>query len=97
MGVRQCEGRPTDPRADGRDFKELCKDARVPAKRLHDLRHSAATMMLSADLDPKAAGQVLGHSRTAQTDRYLHILEDRKSVAAARITEALFGRQSRRS
>ena len=54
-------------------------------------------MTLSADLDPKTASQVLGHSRTAQTDGYLHILEHRKSVAAARIAEALFGPQSRRS
>ena len=30
-------GGPTDPRADGRDFKELCKAASVPAKRLHDV------------------------------------------------------------
>ena len=58
-------GGPTDPRADGRDFKELCKEARVPATLLHDLRHSAATMRLSADLHRKTAGQVLGHSRTA--------------------------------
>jgi integrase len=86
-------GGPTDPRADDRDFKDLCREANVPPKRLHDLRHSAATMMLSADLDQKTTGQVLGHSRTAQTDRYLHVLEDRKSVAAARIADALFGHQ----
>jgi hypothetical protein len=48
-------------------------------------------MMLGLDLDPKTTGQVLGHSRTAQTDRYLHVLADRKSVAATRIGEALFG------
>jgi hypothetical protein len=54
-------------------------------------------MMLSADRDPKTTGQVLGPSRTAQTDRYPHALEDRKSVAAARIVDALFGHQPRKS
>jgi integrase len=82
-------GGPTDPRADARDFKELCKAAKVPARRLHDLRHSAATMMLANDLDLRTAGQVLGHSQVALTARYSHVLADRKSVAAARIEDAI--------
>jgi integrase len=84
-------GGPTDPRADARDFKELCRAAKVPAKRLHDLRHTAATMMLDSDLDLRTAGQVLGHSQVAQTARYSHVLADRKSVAAARIEATMFG------
>jgi integrase len=83
-------GGPTDPRADGRDFKLLCAKAKVPPKRLHDLRHSSATMMLAEDLDLRTAGQVLGHSQLALTARYSHVLADRKSVAAARIDQALF-------
>jgi integrase len=84
-------GGPTDPNRDGRDFKALCLKAGVPPRRLHDLRHSAATMMLESDLDLKTVGQVLGHSQIALTARYSHILEDRKSVAADRIDVALFG------
>ena len=66
--------------------------AGVQEKRLHDLRHLAATMMLASDLDLWTAGQVLGHSQIALTARYSHILADRRSVAAARIESALFGR-----
>lgn len=88
---------PTDPRAGARDFKALCAKAGVPPKRLHDLRHSAATMMLASDLDLRTAGQVLGHSQLALTARYSHILADRRSVAAARIDQALFGAQRRDS
>jgi site-specific recombinase XerD len=84
-------GGPTDPRADARDFKELCREAKVPPKRLHDLRHSAATMMLASDLDLRTAGQVLGHSQIALTARYSHVLADRRSIAAARIEESMFG------
>jgi integrase len=41
-------GGPLDPRADLRAFKELCTEAGLPSRRLHDLRHSAATMMQTA-------------------------------------------------
>lgn len=87
-------GGPTDPRADARAFKDLCVLAGVPPKRLHDLRHSAATMMLASDLDLRTAGQVLGHSQLALTARYSHVLADRRSVAADRIEQTLFGKRS---
>ena len=54
-------------------------------------------MMLASDLDLKTAGQVLGHSQVALTARYSHILADRKSVAADRIDQALFGAQRKGS
>ena len=44
------------------DFKKLCEVANIPPRRLHDLRHSAATMMLDNDLDLKTVGQLLGGS-----------------------------------
>ncbi|HWG73520.1 MAG TPA: site-specific integrase [Acidimicrobiales bacterium] len=87
-------GHPLDPRADHRAFKELCSAAQVRARRLHDLRHSAATAMLANDVDIRTAGAVLGHSQIAQTARYSHVLADRKSVAAARIEGALFGERN---
>ena len=52
--------RPLCPCA--RDFKKLCEVAKIPPRRLHDLRHSAATMMLDNDLDLKTVGQLLGGS-----------------------------------
>lgn len=86
-------GGPSDPREDATQFKELCAKAGVPSKRLHDLRHSAPTS-LASDLELKTAGQVLGHSQLALTLRYLHVLKDRRSVAAARIEATLFGRRT---
>jgi integrase len=84
-------GGPLDPRADAPDFKHLCEHAGVPPKRLHDLRHSAATMMLAGDLDLRTAGAVPGHSQIALTARYSHIPADRRSVAASRIERTLLG------
>jgi integrase len=89
-------GGPTDPRADNRDFKKLCEVAKIPPRRLHDLRHSAATMMLDNDLDLKTVGQLLGHSQLAHTGRYAHVLADRKSVPAQRIDQALFRSRRRK-
>lgn len=68
--------------------------SRNAARRLHDLRHSAATMMLENELDLRTAGAVLGHSQVSHTARYRHVLADRKLVAADRIEKALFSRKS---
>jgi integrase len=84
-------GGPLDPRADARAFKLLCAKADVPARRLHDLRHSAATMMLENELDLRTAGAVLGPSQVSQTALYSHVLAYRKAVAAERIEKAFFG------
>ncbi len=84
-------GGPLDPRGDARAFKLLCAKADAPARRLHDLSHSAATMMLENELDLRTAGAVLGHSQVSQTARYSHVLADRKAVVAERIEHAPFG------
>jgi hypothetical protein len=89
-------GDPVDPRADNRAFKGLSRRAKVPIKRLHDLRHSAATMMLDSDLDLKTVGQLLEHSQVAHPAKYSHILADRKSVAVTRIDQTLFGPRRQR-
>jgi integrase len=82
-------GLPIDPRNDVRAFKQLCRAAEVPERRLHDLRHSAATALLLADLDLATA--MLGHSRVDMTCRSTHVLADRKRVAADRMSDVLFG------
>jgi integrase len=87
-------GQPLDPRNDVRTFKALCRAAGVPERRLHDLRHSAATALLLADVDLHTAGQLLGHSRVEMTARYSHVLADRKRIAADRMEITLFGRST---
>jgi integrase len=87
-------GQPIDPRNDVRNFKRLCRAAGVPERRLHDLRHSAATALLIADVDLATAGAMLGHSRVDMTRRYTHVLADRQRVAADRMSDVLFGAQA---
>lgn len=88
-------GGPIDPRNDARLFTALCQRANVPERRLHDLRHTAATIMLLADVDLATAGAMLGHSRVEMTRRYTHVLADRQRVAADRIDGLLWKAQDR--
>jgi integrase len=70
------EGRPL--RKDGKlirkDFPALLKQAGVPEVRFHDLRHSAATRMLSSGIQPKIAADVLGHSVETLLQTYAHVI-----------------------
>lgn len=57
-----------------RHFRPLLKESRLPLIRFHDLRYTAATLMLSASVDVKVVSEMLGHSQTAFTmDRYQHV------------------------
>lgn len=84
-------GRPMDPQLDYRAWRQLCVDAGVPVRRLHDLRHTAATPLLEADADLKSAGQILGHGSIAQTAEYTHVLPDRKAAVARAVEAHIFG------
>ena len=84
-------GHPMDPGRDYATWRKLCVTAGVPVRRLHDLRHTSATLLLEANLDLKAAGQVLGHVTVGQTAAYTHVLADRKAAAARAVDAFVFG------
>lgn len=69
-----------------RSFFPLLEAAGVPRIRFHDLRHTAATLMLSEGIHPKVASEVLGHSTVSITlDLYSHVTESVASDAARRM------------
>ncbi len=56
-------------------FRALLKEAGLPHMRFHDLRHSAATILLSMGIHPKVVQELLGHSAISMTmDTYSHVL-----------------------
>jgi integrase len=64
--------------------------AGLPTIRFHDLRHSAATLMLSRGVHPKMASEMLGHSTIAITlDLYSHVTANMQREAADAIDAAL--------
>ena len=61
-----------------------------PRVRFHDVRHTAATLMLSRGIHPKIASEMLGHSSIAITlDLYSHVTETLQREAARAVDAAL--------
>jgi integrase len=73
--------------------------AKVPDVRLHDLRHSYASIAVSSGLSLPTIGALLGHSQTQTTARYAHLLDDPLRAASdatgATIAAALVRRPKR--
>lgn len=69
----QPNGRPIDPRADHDEWKALLKSAGVRDARLHDARHTAATMLLVLGVPTRAVMELMGWSQMSMTTRYQHI------------------------
>ena len=58
-----------------KQFSLLLKDVGLPRMRFHDLRHSAATLLLSMGVPMKVVQELLGHSSFSTTaDVYSHVL-----------------------
>lgn len=55
-------GQPLDPRADNREWADLLKDADVREARLHDARHTAATVLLVLGINQRAVMGLMGWS-----------------------------------
>lgn len=63
-------------------FERLLKRAGLPHIRFHDLRHSAATILLSMGVNPKVIQEILGHSNISMTlGTYLHVLPSMQEEA----------------
>jgi integrase len=84
-------GGPVDIRALVRPhLNRILERARLPRVRLYDLRHTAATLLLSAGVHVKVASEMLGHSTATLTlDVYSHVLEGMQVEAAATMDRLL--------
>jgi integrase len=77
------DGRPFDPEYFSREFRSRLQRYGVPDIRLHDLRHTHATLALEAGVHPKVVSERLGHSGVAITlDLYSHVSVHMQSEAA---------------
>lgn len=89
-------GTPLSPRTLlYRTFRPLLTKAGIvdPAGvRIHDLRHTAATLALGGRVNPKVVSEMLGHASVAITlDLYSHVVPDMQQDAAAVMGRLLFG------
>ena len=83
------DGEPIHPQAFSQAFDRLVARAGVPIIRLHDVRHTHATLLLKERVTPKVVTERLGHARVAFTlETYQHVLPGMQADAA-RAFEAL--------
>ena len=84
-------GAPIDSRDDWEDWHALLADAGIRDARVHDARHTAATLLLEQGISIRVVQQILGHSQLSQTERYTHVTTALSQHAADRMSEALWG------
>jgi integrase len=83
-------GTPLDPRNVTRAFKQVLADADLPLIRVHDLRHSCATLLLAQGVSPRVVMETLGHSQVSLTlNTYSHVLPALQEDAAAKMDAIL--------
>ena len=77
---------PLHPERATRLFHKASRKAGVPEIRLHDLRHSNASLALSAGIHPKVVSERLGHANIGITlDTYSHLLPALSEEAPCRV------------
>ena len=82
----QEDGRGYHPDRFTRMFRQVSDAAGVPHIRLHDARHSCATLALAAGIHPKVVQQLLGHASWSTTmDLYTHRIDRLQKDASALI------------
>ena len=71
-------------------FKAILRSAGLPDIRYHDLRHTAATLLLVQGVDMRTIMATLGHSRISQTmDLYAHMMPTLRDHAAEQMDAIL--------
>jgi integrase len=76
-------GRPIDEGNLSRSYKRSIRRAQLPDLRFHDLRHTAATLLLQEGVNPKVVQEMLGHSTIKVTlDLYSHVTPHMQEAAA---------------
>jgi integrase len=71
-------------------FKRQARAAGLPVIRLHDLRHTSATLALAAGVHPKVVQERLGHSSINITlDTYSHVVKGLQHDAAEKVAALL--------
>jgi integrase len=85
-------GTPYDPNNLAKRVSTLTKRAGLSHWAPHELRHSAASLLLAMGVPLKTVSETLGHSSiTITADVYAHLLADQRKEAATAMGRALWG------
>ena len=86
----QPTGKPIDPRRDQYEWKALLEEAGVREARLHDARHTAATVLLLLGVPERAVMDIMGWSNSAMVKRYAHVTARLRRDIADRLNSYLW-------
>ncbi|MGW0136055.1 tyrosine-type recombinase/integrase [Streptomyces sp. NPDC003299] len=87
-------GGPLSPNTDYHDWKRLLEDAGVRDARLHDARHTAATVLMLLGVPDRVIDQIMGWepgTSARMRARYLHVPDAMLKDVARKIAEAIWG------
>ena len=85
-------GAALHPQSISQAFEYRVKAAGVPRIRLHDVRHTHATLGLAAGVPAKVMQERLGHASISITgDLYSHVLPGMQEDAARRVAQLIYG------
>jgi integrase len=83
-------GTHTEPRTVNRQFSMLLKQAGLPNIRVHDMRHTAASLMLGQGIPVNIVSKILGHSNPSITyNIYSHIMSDQQEDAMEKMNRLI--------
>jgi integrase len=83
-------GSPISPRNFIRHFKTALKAAGLPEIRVHDLRHSHASLLLASGVNPKMVQERLGHASIALTlSTYSHTIPSMQEEVARKLDDIM--------
>lgn len=85
-------GGPINPNTDYHRWKALLQKAGVRDVRLHDARHTAATVLLVLGVPERTVMGIMGWSSTAMAARYQHVTDPIRGHVANQVGELLWGR-----
>ncbi len=86
------DGEPIHPEQLSRLFRRHVAAVGLPPIRLHDLRHTHASLLTAAGVHPKVVQERLGrHSSAFTMDTYAHVGAGLQAQAAARFGQLLGG------
>ncbi|SDJ21775.1 Phage integrase, N-terminal SAM-like domain [Actinokineospora alba] len=86
----QPNGKAIDPRTDHNDWKALLAEADVRDARLHDARHTAATVLLLLGVPERAVMDLMGWSNATMAQRYQHVTAALRNDIAAQLNGFLW-------
>jgi integrase len=86
------DGHIVDPK---KSWASICKAAGISGLRIHDLRHSYASMLVNAGLSLPIIGAMLGHTQVSTTARYAHLADNPLRKAAEHVGQMVASAKQR--